>query len=201
MGQTRPQKPPPPSGDPFWDLIALTKRLLAPDGCPWDRAQTVESLLPCLIEETWEVFETVRSRDGRGLEEELGDLLYTVLFLAILAERQSPLRLHTLLRSTRQKMIRRHPHVFGATRAGSPQEAYRRWQAVKRREGAPRHSISKRLRPLLVEVWELLRRRPAAAARLMRTVGSLQRKLTPRGTPTGPSARPARARVRSPGPA
>ncbi|MBI4343794.1 MAG: hypothetical protein HY601_03150 [Candidatus Omnitrophica bacterium] len=175
MGQTARTIPPPAQGDPFWDLVALAQRLLEPDGCPWDRTQTVESLLPYLIEETWEVFETIRGRGKRALlEEELGDLLYTVVFLALLADRRRQGSLRSLLRATRRKMIRRHPHVFGRVRARSADEAYRRWQAVKRRETRSR-SASKRLRPLLVECWDLLHRRPGAADGLRRAVRALAR--------------------------
>ena len=144
------------SADSFWDLVATAKRLQAPGGCPWDRAQTVDSLLPYLIEETWEVFEAVRSRRRHGLTEELGDVLYCVLFLALVAERSGGSSLQTLLRGTRQKMIRRHPHVFGAKSAATPREAYRHWQRSKRLEGPARHSPSKALRERLVADWDRL---------------------------------------------
>jgi XTP/dITP diphosphohydrolase len=78
----------PPGRDPFRALVATARRLQAPGGCAWDRAQTVPSLLPYLVEEAWEVFETVRSRHRRELPEELGDVLYTVLFMALVAERR-----------------------------------------------------------------------------------------------------------------
>ncbi len=140
--------------DPFWSLVETAKRLHAPGGCAWDRAQTVDSLLPYLIEETWEVFEVVRSGHRRELQEELGDVLYTVLFLTLIAERRGWLTLDSLLRTTRQKMIRRHPHVFGGRTAPTPQQAYQQWQAIKRQEGTPRYSPSKALRAMLVTWWE-----------------------------------------------
>ena len=144
--------------DPFWNLVATARRLNGPAGCPWDRAQSVQSLLPHLVEEVWEAFCAGRRRKRRDLEEELGDVLYTVVFLSLLAQRQGWFDLTTLLRNTRQKMVRRHPHVFGSTRAHSAQEAYAHWQAVKRRE-QHRHasSDSTRVRPLLVALFEALR--------------------------------------------
>ena len=91
------------SADPFWALIATARQLQAPGGCPWDQAQTISSLLPHLIEETWEAFEVVRSGHHKELQEELGDVLYTVLFLTLIAERRGLCRLETLLTKTRQK--------------------------------------------------------------------------------------------------
>ena len=144
------------AADPFWDLVATARRLQAPGGCAWDRAQTVPSLLPYLIEETWEVFETVRSRRRRALAEELGDVLYTVLFMALKAERRGGRSLEQLLTATRRKMVRRHPHVFGAQRAVTPSAAYRQWQASKRRERSGAPSPSKAFRERLVAQWDRL---------------------------------------------
>ena len=159
MGQTRPRR----INDPFWDLVSTARRLQASGGCSWDRAQTVTSLLPYLIEETWEVFEVIRSRRYEELQEELGDVLYTVLFLTLIAERRGWCRLESLLTATRGKMIRRHPHVFGASRADSPTAAYRSWQCSKQLEGARRHSPSEQLRKQLVAWWDWLHEDPSAA--------------------------------------
>ena len=143
-------------GDPFWDLAATARRLHAPSGCAWDRSQTAESLLPYLIEETWEVFEAIRSRRREGLQEELGDILYTVLFLTLIAERQGWFDLTSLLTATREKMVRRHPHVFGTTTASSPETAYQQWQRSKRLEGKKPHSPSEAFRKRLVASWDRL---------------------------------------------
>jgi len=183
--------------DPFWDLVATARRLQAPGGCPWDRAQTVTSLLPHLIEETWEVFDSVRGRRLRELQEELGDVLYTALFLTLIAERRGWLTLSQLLRATRKKMIRRHPHVFGGTNARTPREAYAHWQAAKRQERT-RPSRSKSLRPLLVAVWDLVRREPEAVRELEQLLAR-RRRATRQLTGGGPrqrSARSLRTRVR-----
>jgi uncharacterized protein YabN with tetrapyrrole methylase and pyrophosphatase domain len=172
------------------------RRLLAPGGCPWDRAQTVSSLLPYLAEETWEVFESARARRRGALQDELGDVLYTVLFLALLAERRGWFTPQQMLESTTRKMIRRHPHVFGPRPARSPAQAYRRWQRVKRGEGAPA-SRSKRLRPLLVGWWELLRRHPQAMAAAGRTLTGLRQRLeAASGRPKRPSGRRGRTSAR-----
>ena len=142
--------------DPFWDLVATARRLQAPGGCPWDRAQTLDSLLPYLVEETWEVFDALRSRHQEGVAEELGDVLYCVLFLALVAERSGGPSLEAILAGTRRKMVRRHPHVFGTRKAANPAEAYRRWQASKQLEGSTRPSPSKQFRERLVAQWERL---------------------------------------------
>jgi len=120
----------------------------------------VASLLPHLIEETWEVFETVRGRRDEDLRGELGDVLYTVLFMALIAERRGGGSLDSLLVATREKMTRRHPHVFGLKTATTPRAAYRHWQTSKRLEGPRRHSPSKAFRRRLVACWEWLRTHP-----------------------------------------
>jgi uncharacterized protein YabN with tetrapyrrole methylase and pyrophosphatase domain len=184
--------------DPFWDLVTMARRLQAPGGCAWDRRQTLQSLLPCLIEEAWETFEVVKSRRLRDLEEELGDVLYTVLFLALIAERQGVLRLRPLLRRVQRKMVRRHPHVFGAHAGGTAAEAYQSWQTSKRREGSKAHSPSRQLEATLVGLWEWLHAHPKAweqPLRLVRRRGWVNAGNTPAsGTP-----RPTRGRSRRPG--
>ena len=170
-GQTAPRL----SHDPFWSLVDTARRLQAPGGCRWDRAQTVSSLLPYFIEETWEVFEVVRSRRYRELEEELGDALYTVLFLALVAERHGWCKLDTLLRGVQAKMVRRHPHIFAGGQAPTIQSAVKRWHEIKRAEGRKRHSPSKEFRKTLVAWWDWLRTHPRAS-----------------GTPRRPSGRRAR---------
>ena len=171
------------STDPFWNLVAVAKRLHGPDGCPWDRAQTVRSLLPHLIEETWEVFCAQRKRNRAELQEELGDVLYTVLFLTLLAQRQGWFDLDQVLLSVKEKMIRRHPHVFGKEQARSAEEAYAHWQAAKRREKRPGRA-SKKLRPLLVELWEALRTTPQAPEILQQTLRELASGANARSRPS-----------------
>ena len=171
MGQTtrRTARPPYRSRDPFWSLVAMARRLHGPRGCAWDRAQTIQSLLPHLVEESWEVFDAARRGRRAALREELGDLLYTIVFLTLIAERRRDFTLRGLLTRTRTKMIRRHPHVFRLRRAHTSDEAYASWQTAKRREHRGRRR-SKTLRPLLVELWETLRKDPSAPRRLRRQV-------------------------------
>jgi len=172
-------RPPRPTiSDSFRNLVETAKVLQGPGGCPWDRTQTVGSLLPHLLEEAWEVWCAGRSRRRAELREELGDVLYTVLFLALVAERRHWFDLDTLLNQTAEKMVRRHPHVFGRERARSPEEAYRFWQEEKRRErvraNRPRPS-AKPVRLALAAVCELLRVYPEAAAEIQRIAGALLR--------------------------
>lgn len=196
MGQTSRKRSAHTFADPFWGLVAIARHLLRPDGCAWDRAQTVESLLPYLLEETWEVFDSIRTRQRGQLKHELGDTLYTVLFMALLAERNGWFSLRALLISTRRKMVRRHPHVFGRRRATTPAAAYRSWQSVKRQEGN-QPSRSKALRPLLLESWELLHRYPQARTRFPELLRQLRRTVRgPTGRSKPASAMPARRRAR-----
>jgi len=191
MGQTSRRTTRSTPSDPFWALVATARRLHGPGGCAWDRAQTVNSLLPYLVEETWEVFETVRSRRRKELQEELGDALYTILFLTLIAERRGWFRLDTLLQNTREKMVRRHPHVFAGASAPSKHSAYRQWERMKRQEGKARHSPSKAFREILVAYWDGLHAKGRARSRR-------QAKL--RETATPPSATPRRRRAQARGP-
>ena len=135
----------------------------------------MQSLLPHLIEEVWEVFCAATRQHRADLQEELGDVLYTVVFLTVLAERQGWFDLNSLLVDTRRKMVDRHPHVFGRKRARTAGEAYAHWQAAKRREGL-RSGSPAQIRPLLVALWEaLLAPKPGAVStdskRLRRRLG------------------------------
>ena len=171
------------STDPFWNLVAIATRLHGPGGCPWDRAQTVRSLLPHLIEETWEVFCAQRKRNRAELQEELGDVLYTVIFLTLLAERQGWFNLEKVLLSVQEKMVRRHPHVFGKKQARSAQEAYAHWQEAKRQE-TRRGRSSNQLRPLIVELWDALRTNPQAPEVLRQTLRELTSGVSARSRPS-----------------
>ena len=165
----------PPSTDPFWSLVAIAQRLQAPGGCPWDRQQTVESLLPFLIEEAWEVHEAVHCRSSGpsdALEEELGDLLYTTLFIAMRGEQAGRLSLSRIFQRAQQKMVRRHPHVFGNRKAKNAQHAYNRWQAIKRKEKRIKSRPTKNFSKLLVKIWDALLHDPTAPRTLR---GALKR--------------------------
>lgn len=122
--------------------IAIMHRLRAPGGCPWDAQQTHESLIPNLIEECYECIDAIREQDAAHLREELGDVLLQVLFHAELAQenREESFNMHDVARDLCDKMVRRHPHVFGDTVAEDAEAVLTRWDQIKRQE---RHSERK----------------------------------------------------------
>ena len=126
---------PPALGDKFRALVSVVQRLRSEDGCPWDRRQTPQSLLPYLLEETYEVMESVTADDPAALREELGDLLLHVVFQGCLAQDAGRFTLADSLDTVTGKLTRRHPHVFGdTTLEGGTAEVRRRWEAQKQRE-------------------------------------------------------------------
>ena len=100
------------TADNFIELLEVLRRLRAPDGCPWDREQTAESLVPYLLEETYEIIEAIEEGDTHTLKEELGDLTLHVLFQAELAREDGKFEIGDSLKHISEKLIRRHPHVF-----------------------------------------------------------------------------------------
>ncbi|MBL9155737.1 MAG: nucleoside triphosphate pyrophosphohydrolase [Verrucomicrobiales bacterium] len=115
-------------------LRAIMHRLRAPGGCPWDAEQTHESLLPHLIEEAYEVAEAVRSGDRDAIVDELGDLLLQPVFHAEIASERGDFDLDTIARAIGDKLIRRHPHVFGESRVEDATDVLRQWDRIKRAE-------------------------------------------------------------------
>ncbi|OGS13371.1 MAG: nucleotide pyrophosphohydrolase [Elusimicrobia bacterium RIFOXYA2_FULL_58_8] len=105
--------------------------LLGPGGCPWDRRQTHATLLRYLREEAGEVSRAVRRRDWDNLKEELGDVLLQVVFHAALARRAGRFTLGDVIQTINSKMVRRHPHVFGGKKLGTPAEVLRQWKRIK----------------------------------------------------------------------
>jgi len=120
----------------FARLVALEERLRGPRGCPWDREQTHESLRKFLIEETYEVLEAMESGDPRKFAGELGDLLLQVVFHSILAEELGRFDVADVIETVYTKMVRRHPHVFGATKAATSADVLRKWEELKAAERA-----------------------------------------------------------------
>lgn len=117
------------------DLAAIMDRLREKDGCPWDRRQTHESLKNYLIEETYEVVEAIESGDDATLKEELGDLLFQVIFHSRLAKEKGTFTIEDVLTEISEKMIRRHPHVFGADDSlKSSDEVLEKWEQIKQKE-------------------------------------------------------------------
>lgn len=119
----------------FEDLCGIVKQLRAPDGCPWDRAQTHESMHDCMIEEAFEVVEAVNNKDTANLREELGDVLLQVLMHSTIAEEVGEFTFEDVVDELAKKLVRRHPHVFGENElAQSPEEGLSRWEAIKKQE-------------------------------------------------------------------
>ncbi|HEX8495457.1 MAG TPA: nucleoside triphosphate pyrophosphohydrolase [Pyrinomonadaceae bacterium] len=121
----------------FDDLVALMARLRSPDGCPWDREQTYETLAPMLLEEAYEAFEAVEeARGGRPLElrDELGDLLFQIVFYAQVASERGEFTIQDVTEAIHAKMVRRHPHVFGDAQAEDASAVLRNWEAIKAEE-------------------------------------------------------------------
>ncbi len=106
-------------------------RLRAPGGCPWDREQTFDSIKPYTLEETYEVLEAIDTRDWEELTGELGDLLLQVLFYAEMAKEERRFSIDEVLDRLANKLVSRHPHVFGDVKADTPQEVLRNWEALK----------------------------------------------------------------------
>lgn len=126
------------------DLRQTVARLRAPEGCPWDREQTHESLIPCLIEECSEVIEAVDHSDYPLLREELGDLLLSVVMHAQIAEESHLFDIEEVAQEINAKLIRRHPHVFGPEAgAMSTEEVLHQWEKIKTAEKADKGIIEK----------------------------------------------------------
>jgi tetrapyrrole methylase family protein/MazG family protein len=110
------------------------KTLRAPGGCPWDRAQTHASLRPFLLEETHEVLEAIRSRCPQALQDELGDLLFQVIFHAQIASESGRFTIEDVIEGSLSKMRRRHPHIFGSKRLRTASQVLENWEQIKARE-------------------------------------------------------------------
>ena len=126
----------PAAGEWLEVLARIMAALRGPDGCPWDRQQTRESLRHYLIEEAYEAVAAIERGDGGGLQEELGDLLLQVLFQAQLGQEEGSFSLADVGRTLRDKLVRRHPHVFGEAHARDAAEVLRNWEAIKQQERA-----------------------------------------------------------------
>lgn len=117
--------------DQFCNIIA---RLRAPDGCPWDRKQTAESLRKSLLEECNEAIAAIDNKDEENLCEELGDVLLVLGMIARIKEEEGKFNISDVLSGVNEKLIRRHPHVFGDAKASTPEEVLKLWNQVKEEE-------------------------------------------------------------------
>jgi MazG family protein len=118
----------------FDELVQLMTRLRAPGGCPWDRKQTLESLKPFIIEEAYEVVDAIDSNDRRALAEELGDLLLQAVFAAELAREEGSFDIGDSITAIHEKLVRRHPHVFGDVEAKDAETVLVNWEKLKNEE-------------------------------------------------------------------
>jgi MazG family protein len=122
------------AGEWFERLVALQARLRAPNGCPWDREQTHATLRTYLIEEAYEVLDAMKSGDDAKFANEMGDLLLQVVFHSQIAAEQGRFTVADVIREVHEKMVRRHPHVFGEKRAKDAAEVLRNWEQIKAQE-------------------------------------------------------------------
>jgi MazG family protein len=120
--------------DQFDSLLRVADKLLGPNGCPWDIKQTFTSLQPYVLEEAHEVIEAVDANDDRKIVEELGDLLYTIVFYGKLAEKTGRFSLLEIVSAIEEKLIRRHPHVFGEVKVEGTDEVVKNWEKIKAQE-------------------------------------------------------------------
>lgn len=159
------------TGAAFEDLVALQARLRAPNGCPWDREQTHASLKPFLVEEAYEVLDAMDSGDARKFAGELGDLLLQIVFHAEMAKEKGRFDITDVIRAVHTKMVRRHPHVFGTTKAQTSGQVLKNWEQIKSEEreaesgkGSKKRAAESVLEgvpkglPALIEAYQLSRR-------------------------------------------
>jgi MazG family protein len=150
------------TGERFERLVGIMARLRAPGGCPWDREQNFDTIKPYLLEEAYEVFDAIDQRDWPGLAEELGDLMLQAVFFAQMASEEGTFRIDDSLNAIAEKLIRRHPHVFGDGAANTSDDVKRRWDEIKADEkkarGKPQQgrldSVPRNL-PALVEAQQI----------------------------------------------
>jgi tetrapyrrole methylase family protein/MazG family protein len=144
----------------FGDLVTIMARLRGVDGCPWDRRQTKADLRPFLIEEAYEILEVLDRGDDKGLCEELGDLLFHIVFMARIAEEEGAFDIDDVTQGVAEKMIRRHPHVFGGSEVSGPGEVEANWAKLKAAE-KPRESLMEGIPlhlPALMRAYRLTQR-------------------------------------------
>ena len=118
----------------YVELLNIVAELRGEHGCPWDKAQTHESLIKCLQEESGEVIEAIQKKDDENLCEELGDVLLQVLMHSQIAAEGQRFTIEDVVDMLAKKLVRRHPHVFGDQKALTPEEGLASWEAVKRME-------------------------------------------------------------------
>lgn len=145
-------------------LQELVARLRGPNGCPWDRKQTEETIKMYLLEEAYEVLDAIEEGSSEEFCQELGDLLFQILFLARMAEEKGAFDLVNVIERITQKMIHRHPHIFGPAQVTGAEEVSRNWERIKREEKGGKEGLASRLEgvpnnlPALLRAHRLLER-------------------------------------------
>jgi ATP diphosphatase len=124
------------AGEAFAEAVRIMAQLRGPGGCPWDREQTIDSIKPHTLEETYEVFDAIDRRAWPELRDELGDLLLQVIFYAQIANDDAHFNIEEVVRGLSAKLIRRHPHIFADAVAETASDVNRTWEAVKQQERA-----------------------------------------------------------------
>ncbi len=156
-------------------LLATTARLRAPDGCPWDQAQTHRTICDCLVEEVAELLQAIDRNDDANLREELGDLLFHVTMHAQMASEAGKFNFDDVAREVNEKMVRRHPHVFGTgDKLDTPDAVVKQWEQIKLKEKAQKPvGVFKDLPPSLNalltarEVWKQIQKKQLSAGDLV----------------------------------
>ena len=126
----------------FYELVDVMKKLRAPDGCPWDREQTLETLKKTLVEECYEVVEVMEEEKHEELKGELGDLLLQVVFQAEIMEEKRYFDINDVCKEITEKLIRRHPHIFGDVKVRGSDEVLTNWEEIKKTEKLHKHRES-----------------------------------------------------------
>lgn len=142
------------------ELLNIMRKLRAPDGCPWDREQSHESLRPYLLEEAAEAVEAIESGDVAWMADELGDVLLQVAFHAVIGEESGRFRYEDIEGSIVNKLIRRHPHVFGDTQVADADEVLVNWNAIKAQEPSRKSGIPNSL-PTIMRAAAMAKQQPA----------------------------------------
>ncbi len=190
--------------DPLAEAIAIMARLRAPDGCPWDREQTFDSIKRYTLEETYEVFDAIERRAWPDLKDELGDLLLQVLFYAQMAAEAGYFTIHDVATGLNAKLIRRHPHIFAGAQVADSDAVLRNWEQIKQSEkktsAKPQSSMLDdipRNMPAMIEAGKLGSRAakvgfdwPDADGlfdKLHEEIGELKAELTPSGSQSMPA--------------
>lgn len=140
------------TGEKFERAVNIMARLRAPGGCPWDREQSFDSIKPYTLEETYEVFEAIENRDWQELPAELGDLLLQVLFYSEMAREAGYFSIDEVLDRLSNKLVDRHPHVFGDVKAETAKQVVRNWEALKKAEKAAKTAEEPEREPLLSSI-------------------------------------------------